>query len=92
MLFLNLLRVSLISSLIMPHILASLKGMNAEDIKKIKIDAPRHPERELYLEHFWQNVDDLEEVVFLFQTGNIRKAKEFINRSSHRSACKKSLC
>jgi hypothetical protein len=44
----------------MPHILASLKRMNAEDIrKKLKIDAPQHQERGLYLEHFWQNIDDL---------------------------------
>jgi hypothetical protein len=62
----------------MPHILATLKGMNVEDIRKKFRCSSQHQERGLYLEHFWQNIDDLEEVVFLFQTGNIRKAKEFI--------------
>jgi hypothetical protein len=51
----------------MPHILARLKGVNLEDIKKVlKIDAPQHAEQGLYLEHMWQNADDSEEVVFLF--------------------------
>jgi hypothetical protein len=51
----------------MPHILARLKGVNLEDIKKVlKIDAPQRAEQGLYLEHMWQNADDSEEVVFLF--------------------------
>ena len=65
----------------MPHILARLKGVNLEDIKKLmKNDAPQHAEQGLYLEHLWQNVDDSEEVVFLFRIENLRKAKEFINK------------
>ena len=65
----------------MPHILAILKGVNTEDIKKVlKADAPQHAEQGLYLEHLWQNVDDSEEVVFLFGIENLIKAKEFINK------------
>ena len=65
----------------MSHILARLKGVNVEDIKKVlKADAPQHAEQGLYLEHLWQNVDDSEEVVFLFGIENLIKAKEFINR------------
>ena len=65
----------------MPHILARLKGVNLEDIKKaLEADAPQHAEQGLYLEHLWQNADDSEEIVFLFRIENIGKAKEFINK------------
>lgn len=65
----------------MPHILARLKGVNLEDIKKVlKADGPQHAEQGLYLEHLWQNADDSEEVVFLFRIENLIKAKEFINK------------
>ena len=65
----------------MPHILARLKGVNLEDIKKaLEADAPQHAEQGLYLEHLWQNADDSEEVVFLFRIENLGKAKEFINK------------
>ena len=65
----------------MSHILARLKGVNVEDIKKVlKADAPQHAEQGLYLEHLWQNADDSEEVVFLFGIENLIKAKEFINK------------
>jgi hypothetical protein len=65
----------------MSHILARLKGVNLEDIKKVlKADAPQHAEQGLYLEHLWQNVDDSEEVVFLFGIENLIKAKDFVNK------------
>jgi hypothetical protein len=65
----------------MPHILARLKGVNLEDIKKaLEADAPQHAEQGLFLEHLWQNDDDSEEIVFLFRIENIGKAKEFINK------------
>jgi hypothetical protein len=65
----------------MPHILARLKGVNLEDIKKVlEADAPQHAEQGLFLEHLWQNADDSEEIVFLFRIDNIGKAKEFINK------------
>jgi hypothetical protein len=73
--------ISLIISFNMPHILARLKGVNIEDIKKVpKADAPQHAEQGLYLEHLWQNADDSEEVVFLFGIENLIKAKEFISK------------
>jgi hypothetical protein len=65
----------------MPHILARLKGVNLEDIKKVlEADAPQHAEQGLYLEHLWQNADDSEEIIFLFRIDNLGKAKEFINK------------
>ena len=60
----------------MSHILARLKGVNIEDIKKVlKADAPQHAEQGLYLEHLWQNVDDSEEVVFLFWNREFNKGQ-----------------
>lgn len=65
----------------MPHILARIKGVNVEDIRKVlKADAPQHAEQGLFLEHLWQNADDSEEIVFLFRIDNLGKAKEFINK------------
>jgi hypothetical protein len=65
----------------MPHILARLKGVNLEDIKRVlEADAPQHAEQGLFLEHLWQNADDSEEIVFLFRIDNLGKAKEFINK------------
>ena len=65
----------------MPHILARLKGVNLEDIKRVlEADAPQHAEQGLYLEHLWQNADDSEEIVFLFRIDNLGNAKEFINK------------
>ena len=65
----------------MPHILARLKGVNVEDIKRVlEADAPQHAEQGLFLEHLWQNADDSEEIVFLFRIDNLGKAKEFINK------------
>lgn len=73
----------------MPHILARLKGVNLEDIKKVlKADAPQHAEQGLRLEHLWQNADDSEEVVFLFRIENLIKAKEFINKVHTESLAK----
>jgi len=63
----------------MAHILARLRRVKAEDIKAVlKADAARHAEQGLYLEHLWQNVDDPEEVLFLFRTDDLRQAKRFV--------------
>ena len=61
--------------------LAKLRGVRAEDIKGVlKSDASVHAGQGLYLEHLWQNVDDGDEVLFLFRTTNIDRAKQFIQR------------
>ena len=65
----------------MAHILARLRGVKVEDIKKVlKADASGHAEQGLYLEHFWQNADDSEEVLFLFRTDDLSRAKKFIEK------------
>jgi hypothetical protein len=65
----------------MAHVLANLRGVKAEVIKQVLAqDAPQHAREGLYLEHLWQNVDDANEVLFLFRTTDLDHAKQFINR------------
>jgi hypothetical protein len=65
----------------MAHILARLNGVKPEGVKKIlKADAAKHAAEGLYLEHVWQNVDEPEEVFFLFLTTDLHHAKQFIDR------------
>ena len=61
--------------------LARLRGSRIEDVKSVlQSDAPKHAEQGLHLEHLWQNVDDPEEVLFLFRIDNPSIAKQFIER------------
>jgi hypothetical protein len=70
------------------HILARLKGVKFDDIEKIlKADAAKHAEKGLYLQHLWQNIDNPNEVVFLFKTDDIARAKRFI-QGEHENALK----
>ena len=65
----------------MAHMLAKLRGVKAEDIKKLlQADAPGHAEQGFYLEHLWQNADDSEEVLFLFRTDDLGHAKQFVEK------------
>ena len=65
----------------MAHMLAKLRGVRLADIGKIlRADASKHAEQGLYLEHLWQNADDLEEVLFLFRTKDLSHAKIFIDK------------
>jgi hypothetical protein len=51
----------------MAHVLARLRNVKLEIIKEILTkDAAEHAKEGLYLEHLWQNVDDQNEVLFLF--------------------------
>jgi len=72
----------------MAHMLARLRGSRIEDIKSVlQADAPKHAEQGLHLEHLWQNVDDPDEVIFLFRIDNPTLAKKFIARV-HKEALK----
>ena len=65
----------------MAHMLARLKGIKPEIIIPVlKADASHHAEQGLRLERLWQNVHDLNEVLFLFKSEDINKAKRFIER------------
>jgi hypothetical protein len=72
----------------MAHMLARLKGSRIEDVKSVlHADAPKHAEQGLHLEHLWQNVDEPDEVLFLFRIDNPTLAKQFIERV-HKEALK----
>jgi len=48
-----------------------------EDVKSVlQADADKHVEQGLHLEHLWQNVDDPEEIIFLFRIDNPILAKQ----------------
>ena len=65
----------------MSHILAKLRGVKLADIKAVlEADAPKHAEQGMYLEHLWQNVDDSNEVLFLFRTKDLHHAKQFVEK------------
>ena len=54
----------------MSHILARLRNVKFDLIESVlKADAPQHAKEGLFLKHLWQNADDSNEVLFLFQTG-----------------------
>ena len=63
----------------MAHMLAKLKGVKVEEIGKVlKADASVHAEQGFFLQHLWQNVDDSEEVLFLFRSDDLNRAKQFV--------------
>lgn len=59
-----------------------------DDIKNVlKADAPRHAEQGLILRHIWRNADDLDEILFIFTTADLRRARKFIE-TAHVEALK----
>jgi putative oxidoreductase len=63
------------------RVLDNNRGIRVEDTReKIKVDAFTETPHEMLLQHFWQDADDPEEVVFQFRTGSLAKAKEIIKR------------
>lgn len=65
----------------MPHLLAKLRNVPFETIKQVlENDKAFHASEEMYLEHIWQNVDDENEVLFLFRINSIEKTKILIER------------
>jgi len=65
----------------MPHLLATLRNVPFETIKEVlENDKAFHASEEMYLEHIWQNVDDENEVLFLFRINSIEDTKKLIER------------
>lgn len=64
----------------MPHLLATLRGFTPDVVKEIlENDAAFHAEHGMYLEHLWENADDVDEVLFLFKIDSIDKTKILID-------------
>ena len=66
----------------MAHILAKIKGAQLAEIEKaLKNDFLKHAAEGLFLEHLWRNQEKSDEIVFLFRTTNLEKAREFMDRT-----------
>ncbi len=65
----------------MPNLLAILKNVPLEIIREVlENDKEFHKLQGMHLEHLWQNADDENEVLFLFQIDNIENTKTLINK------------
>ena len=65
----------------MSHLLAILKNVPLVVIKEVlENDKSYHASQGMYLENIWQNVDDQNEVLFLFKIDNIENTKLLINK------------
>ena len=63
----------------MPHLLATLRNVHIEIIREVlEKDKEFHKSQGMYLKHLWQNADDENEVLFLFQIDNIENTKKLI--------------
>jgi hypothetical protein len=63
----------------MDHILARIKGAKMEDVKSmLKADASKHAEQGLILRHIWRNTDDPDEILFIFTTPDLNRARKSI--------------
>ena len=63
----------------MDHILARIRGMKMEDVKSmLKTDASKHAEQGLILRHIWRNTDDPDEILFIFTTPDLNRARKSI--------------
>ena len=64
----------------MAHILNKITNVPIEILKnQLNKDAKEHALHDMYLEHIWQNDDNKDEVIFLFKTKNLSKAKKYIH-------------
>nr|WP_315150661.1 hypothetical protein [uncultured Flavobacterium sp.] len=65
----------------MPHLLATLRNTPFEIIKDVlEKDKAFHAVQGMYLEHLWKNVDNKDEVLFLFKIDNIENTKSLIQK------------
>jgi hypothetical protein len=63
----------------MDHILARIRGVKMEDVKSmLKADASKHAEQGLILRHIWRNTDDPDEILFIFTTLDLNRARKSI--------------
>jgi hypothetical protein len=63
----------------MDHILARIRGVKMEDVKgMLKADATKHADQGLILRHIWRNTDDPDEILFIFTTMDLNRARKSI--------------
>ena len=50
-----------------------------EDVKSmLKTDGPKHAEQGLVVRHIWLNTDDPDEILFIFTTPDLNRARKYI--------------
>jgi hypothetical protein len=74
----------------MDHILGRIRGVKMEDVKSmLKRDAYKHAEQGLILRHIWRNTDDPDEILYIFTTPDLNRARKSIEMM-HAEALKES--
>ena len=64
----------------MDHILARIKGVKMEVIKSmLKANTSNYSNQGLILRHIWRNADDPDEILFIFTTADLNRARKFID-------------
>lgn len=72
----------------MAHVLAKLVNVDFDEVRQtLETGAPLHKEQGLVLEHLWRNVEDANEVLFLFQVDDLDQARVLI-KQLHEDAIK----
>jgi hypothetical protein len=65
----------------MPHLLATLRNIPLDIIKDVlEKDKEFHKSQGMYLKNIWQNADDENEVLFLFQIDDVENTKKLIHK------------
>jgi hypothetical protein len=65
----------------MPHLLATLRNVPLDIIKDVlEKDKEFHKSQGMYLKNIWQNADDENEVLFLFQIDDVESTKTLIHK------------
>lgn len=65
----------------MPHLLATLINVPLEIIREVlEKDKEFHKSQGMYLKNIWQNADDENEVLFLFQIDDVESTKTLIHK------------
>jgi hypothetical protein len=65
----------------MPYLLATLRNVPLEIIREVlEKDKEFHQFHGMYLKNIWQNADDENEVLFLFQIEDIKNTKALIHK------------
>ena len=63
----------------MDHVLARIRRAKMEDLKSmLKADMSKHAQQGLILRHIWRNTDDPDEILFIFTTADLNRARKFI--------------
>ena len=64
----------------MSHVLATFHGIEKDLIEDMIHDHIHKHKDDIYVEHLWQNADDMDEIVFLFKVDDIDHMKQILEK------------